>query len=130
MTTGKTIALTIRTFVDKVISLHPEISKMIHENQHHIPEGKAEIGITLKDLESERILVSISFIKFTSHEMTVDTVTQPVDGGQLTITPLTNQVLENMFLDGENSCEKQLLTSGIRKRVSQTLWYPAEIPFF
>ena len=130
MTTGKTIALTIWTFVDKVISLHPEISKIIHENQHHIPEGKAEIGITLKDLESERILVSISFIKFTSHEMTVDTVTQPVDGSQLNITPLTNQVLENMFLDGENSCEKQLLTSSIRKRVSQTLWCPAKIPFF
>ena len=49
MTTGKTTALTRRTFVDKVISLHPEISKIIHQNQHHIPEGKAEIGITLKD---------------------------------------------------------------------------------
>lgn len=62
--------------------------------------------------------------------MTVDTVTQPVDGGQLNITPLTNQVLENMFLDGENSCEKQLLTSGIRKRVSQTLLVPCRDPLF
>ena len=118
MTTGKTIALTRRTFVNKVISLHPEISKIIHHNQQYIPEGKAEIGITLKDLESEWILVSISFIKFTSHEMTVDAMTQPVDPGQLNITPLTNQVLENMFLDGENSCEKQLLMSGVRNRVS------------
>ena len=50
--------------------------------------------------------------------MTVDTMTQPVDPGQLNITPLTNQVLENMFLDGENSCEKQLLMSGVRNRVS------------
>ena len=50
MTTGKTIALTRWTFVDKVISLHPEISKIIHHNQQYIPEGKAEIDITLKDL--------------------------------------------------------------------------------
>ena len=71
-----------------------------------------------KTEESEWILVSISFIKFTSHDMNVDTVTQPVDPGQLNFTPLTNQVLENMFLDGENSCEKQLFMSGIRNSVS------------
>ena len=62
--------------------------------------------------------------------MTVDTMTQPVDPGQLNITPLTNQVLENMFLDGENSCEKQLLMSGIRNRVSKTLWVPRQDPLF
>ena len=50
--------------------------------------------------------------------MNVDTVTQPVDPGQLNFTPLTNQVLENMFLDGENSCEKQLFMSGIRNSMS------------
>lgn len=31
----------------------PEISKIIHQKQYHIPEGKAEIGTTLRDLEGE-----------------------------------------------------------------------------
>ena len=47
-------------------------------------------------------MISLSATEFPSHETTVDTMTQPVDVGQLDTTPLANQVLENMFLNGEN----------------------------